>query len=236
VATCSETNPEPVYRVNPNPRDFKVSLDSYRKASRQVLEIISLFDKDYERASIDEVYLDLTSIVLSNIMKNRRFSESENKAMMESWASSEKFGTLINYSPNSIEFSWDLYMLFIASEIVSQIRSEIYKSLRFTCSAGVAHNKTLAKICSSQHKPNKQTILPQFEAARFLKNFPLTKIPMLGGKKGAHISQLFGANTCGDLQAYSPDQISKLLNDEDGSNWLYNICRGICRDEGIGSI
>ena len=42
----------------------------------------------------------------------------------------------------------------------SQARAAVTRELGFTCSAGVAANKMLAKLCGGLHKPNQQTVLP----------------------------------------------------------------------------
>ena len=53
-------------------------------------------------------------------------------------------------------------MAYIKSKInfLVELRAAILSELGFTSSAGIAHNKLLAKLGSSMHKPNKQTILP----------------------------------------------------------------------------
>lgn len=50
--------------------------------------------------------------------------------------------------------------LLIASSIVNEIRAEVLEKTGFECSAGIAHNKTLAKLVCGLNKPNKQTLLP----------------------------------------------------------------------------
>lgn len=55
--------------------------------------------------------------------------------------------------------------LLIASSIVNEIRAEVKEKTGFECSAGIAHNKILAKLVCGLNKPNKQTLLP-------LKNIP----------------------------------------------------------------
>lgn len=50
--------------------------------------------------------------------------------------------------------------LLIASSIVSEIRAAVKEQTGYTCSAGIAHNKILAKLVCGLNKPNKQTILP----------------------------------------------------------------------------
>ena len=52
------------------------------------------------------------------------------------------------------------FMLIVGASIVKEIRDDIYNKLGYRCSAGIANNKTLAKLCCGLNKPNKQTILP----------------------------------------------------------------------------
>ena len=50
--------------------------------------------------------------------------------------------------------------LMLAAAIVNEIRAEVKSKTGFTCSAGIGHNKILAKLTCGMNKPNKQTILP----------------------------------------------------------------------------
>lgn len=54
---------------------------------------------------------------------------------------------------------WDDVGMAIAAEIVNGIRGEVEKKLGYTCSAGVAQNKMLAKLGSGYKKPNQQVRL-----------------------------------------------------------------------------
>jgi len=47
----------------------------------------------------------------------------------------------------------------LASNRINEIRSQIFKELGYTCSAGISVNKMLAKISTSMNKPNNQTII-----------------------------------------------------------------------------
>ena len=38
--------------------------------------------------------------------------------------------------------------------LAEEIRKRVYKTTRLTCSAGIAPNRMLAKICSDMNKPN----------------------------------------------------------------------------------
>jgi len=44
--------------------------------------------------------------------------------------------------------------LFLANEIAFQIRQQIKTELDYNASAGISHNKTVAKIACGENKPN----------------------------------------------------------------------------------
>lgn len=50
--------------------------------------------------------------------------------------------------------------LLIGSSIVNEIRAAVKEKTGYDCSAGIAHNKVMAKLVCGMNKPNKQTILP----------------------------------------------------------------------------
>lgn len=50
--------------------------------------------------------------------------------------------------------------LLIGGSIANEIRAKVKEETGYDCSAGIAHNKILAKLACGINKPNKQTILP----------------------------------------------------------------------------
>ncbi len=122
-------------------------------------------------------------------------------------------------------------LLFVAAEIVSEVRASIFKELGYTCSAGIASNKTLAKLVSAIHKPNKQTILCSSNVEDFMEDLPYTKIRGLGGKLGAEIESIFHVETAGQLWKYALSDMQAAFGEPSGS-WLYHIVRGHCTEEG----
>lgn len=66
--------------------------------------------------------------------------------------------------------------LAIGALIVEEIRADIYSTLGFRCSAGVAHNKTMAKHCCGLNKPNRQTILPLDAHQALMAKTPIQKM------------------------------------------------------------
>lgn len=51
---------------------------------------------------------------------------------------------------------WDDVGMAIAAEIVNEIRGMVKEKMGYTCSAGVAQNRMLAKLGSGYKKPNQQ--------------------------------------------------------------------------------
>lgn len=45
--------------------------------------------------------------------------------------------------------TWEDWALFVGAEIMGDLRAEVYKRLHYTCSAGIAHNKAIAKVSSN---------------------------------------------------------------------------------------
>ncbi|WVQ74905.1 hypothetical protein IAR50_004513 [Cryptococcus sp. DSM 104548] len=121
--------------------------------------------------------------------------------------------------------TWEDWALCIGGEIMSEVRAEVYKRLHYTCTAGIAHNKSLAKLCSAWKKPNNQTILRSAAVAAFLRDREFTDVRFLGGKLGAAIAQEFGVTTVGDMLTVPLDALQKKFGEE--SLWIYNIVRGI---------
>jgi DNA polymerase iota len=64
-------------------------------------------------------------------------------------------------------------LLAAGSAIAAEARAALRAELGLRASAGVAHNKLLAKLISGLHKPDAQTCLPCREAARFVAPLPV---------------------------------------------------------------
>lgn len=95
------------------------------------------------------------------------------------------------------------------------IFSYMYDSfLGYRCSAGIAHNKILAKLACGLHKPNKQTILPQDGVAQLYQNLPLRKIKSLGGKFGNSLSDELNIQNMGELERFSEQELMRKYDEK----------------------
>jgi nucleotidyltransferase/DNA polymerase involved in DNA repair len=67
VPVMTLQDPTPKYYNRINKEEGKVSLKIYRDYSKQVMKIVKNYDKNFEKASIDEAYLDVTELVQQRI-------------------------------------------------------------------------------------------------------------------------------------------------------------------------
>ncbi|WVR07577.1 hypothetical protein IAU60_004619 [Kwoniella sp. DSM 27419] len=125
--------------------------------------------------------------------------------------------------------TWEDWALCVGAEIMRDVRDEVFRRLHYTCSAGIAHNKSMAKLCSAWKKPNNQTVLRGAAIPAFLRDRDFTDIRTLGGKLGNAIATEYGAKTVGDMLSVPLDELQNRFGEE--SIWVYNIIRGIDHSE-----
>ncbi|RJE17807.1 Sister chromatid cohesion protein [Aspergillus sclerotialis] len=242
----------------------KVSLDPYRAESRRILNAMKMelgkwFDglscvdgvngggqispAVLEKASVDEVYIDLSPLVYAVLLQRypelREVpnGEDDKVAMLPrppttalEWNPED---CLVDLDENETEIDnpdWDDIIMLTGSEIVRAVRNAVWENLHYTCSAGIARNKMMAKLGSSSNKPNKQTVVRNRAVQNFLGGFKFTKIRMLGGKLGDKVTSFFGTEQVSDLLNVPFEQFRAKL-DDDTAAWLYGIIRGEDRSE-----
>ncbi|KAI8575106.1 hypothetical protein K450DRAFT_263282 [Umbelopsis ramanniana AG] len=259
VATFNMHDPIAKYNDNPSQLTHKVSLDIYRKASQNIFKIFQKYCSKVQKAGLDEAFLDVTDIVNARLIEKygSLFSEDATEEFSNEidWeplgflALSDEESSLLN--PTSVEGddavshliasdrsppapklkgNWKDLQLSIGAEIAKEIRKDIFDTLKYTCSAGIAHNKTVAKLCSALNKPNKQTTMRETIVLKFMKSIPFTKIRNLGGKLGNEVENALNIQTAGDLWKYSSEELQAKFGQSQGI-WLYDICRGIDNSE-----
>ncbi|NXX97777.1 POLH polymerase, partial [Centropus bengalensis] len=116
--------------------------------------------------------------------------------------------------------------LTMGAVIVEEIRAAIEEATEFRCSAGISHNKTLAKLACGLNKPNRQTLLSSRFVPQLFSQLPVGNIRNLGGKLGTAITDGLGIEYIGQLTQFSEAELQTHFGDKTGS-WLYDLCRGI---------
>ncbi|KAM7355229.1 DNA polymerase eta [Cochliomyia hominivorax] len=232
----------------PNIRE-KADLSKYREAGKEVANVLQRFTPLLERASVDEAYLDITEAV------NKRLQEMNDgifilqpQELVNTYAvgfpTIGEFVTTItssfinnevanddpfyrNFSENDIPaVRQSNIRLLIGASIASEIRNAVKAETSYECSAGIAHNKILAKLACGINKPNKQTILPLAQIPVLFETLPIGKIKGLGAKFGEEVCDRLNVRYLGQLLKFTESELQKKFDEKNGS-WLYNICRGI---------
>ncbi|KAJ4782982.1 DNA polymerase eta [Rhynchospora pubera] len=213
----------------------KADLNLYRSAGSEVVAILSTKGK-CERASIDEVYLDLTDAAKSMLLESPppmldSIPEEALKSHVLGLSSGENKGEDdVRKWLCQPDADYQDKLLACGTIIVAELRVRVLQETKFTCSAGIAHNKMLAKLASPMHKPAQQTVVPATSVPDLLASLPVKKMKQLGGKLGTSLQDDLGVNTVGDLLKFSEQKLQDLYGINTGT-WLWKIARGINGDE-----
>uniref|UniRef100_A0A8C3V6X4 DNA polymerase eta n=1 Tax=Catharus ustulatus TaxID=91951 RepID=A0A8C3V6X4_CATUS len=116
--------------------------------------------------------------------------------------------------------------LTMGAVIVEEIRAAVEEATGFRCSAGISHNKTLAKLACGLNKPNRQTLVSARFVPQLFSKLPVSSVRNLGGKLGTAITDILGVEYIGELTQFSETELQTHFGDKTGS-WLYDLCRGI---------
>ncbi|PYH98691.1 DNA/RNA polymerase [Aspergillus ellipticus CBS 707.79] len=249
----------------------KVCLDPYRAESRKILKVMkdeiarwhseiagdgqgglggsgslslssATQQAGIEKASVDEVFIDLSPLVYGVLLQ--RYPELRAEPHGDDrttplpappttaleWNTGDCLVDLDETETEVDDPDWDDVATLIGAEIVRSVRKAVWDKLSYTCSAGVARNKMIAKLGSACNKPDKQTVVRNRAVQNFLGGYKFTKIRMLGGKLGDQVTALFGTEQVSDLLKVSLEQFRAKL-DDDTANWLFGIIRGEDRSE-----
>ncbi|ERN14955.1 DNA polymerase eta isoform X1 [Amborella trichopoda] len=218
----------------------KSDLTLYRDAGSEVVAVLARKGR-CERASIDEVYLDITDVATSMLLENPpevlesvdeevlkshilgvNKDDRDQKQMVKEWLCR-------NDADNHDK------LLACGAIIVAKLRKEVLTVTEFTCSAGIAHNKMLAKLASGMHKPAQQTVVPSASINELLASLPVKKMKQLGGKLGASLESDLGVHNVGDLLQFSEEKLQNHYGVNTGT-WLWNVARGMSGEEVKGRI
>ncbi|KAL3350440.1 hypothetical protein AABB24_023083 [Solanum stoloniferum] len=134
-----------------------VDFQKYNHYSNLTRKVFQKYDPNFLAASLDEAYLDITSVC-----KERGIT---------------------------------------SGEVAEELRESVHLETGLTCSAGVAPNRLLAKVCSDINKPNGQFVLPNDRSAvmTFISSLPLRKIGGIGKVTERILKDVFGIATCEEM-------------------------------------
>ena len=111
-----------------------------------------------------------------------------------------------------------------ATLIAQEIRRRVREEVGITISAGIAPNKFIAKVASDWNKPDGQYVVLPAQVDEFVKELAVKKIFGVGKVTATKMHNI-GIQTCGDLRAYSINELSELFGSF--GEKLYRLARGI---------
>lgn len=242
VATWRRGEPSWAYRadVRQHMSVDKAALDPYRLESRKALALVvkalpELPEPRVEKASVDEMFIDLSAHVYGILLERYPVLAVASQGLGGEclplptqcdldWVTDHVLGV------QTSAVDWDDVALSIGSGIVRVLRQAILDELHYTTSAGVAHNKMVAKLAAGHKKPNQQTVIRHCAVSGFLSPIPYKKIRGLARKLGGQVQQAFGGDIVADLLATSLPDMKLRLGAEQGL-WVHNVLRGIDESE-----
>ncbi|CAI4419212.1 CBM_collapsed_G0015840.mRNA.1.CDS.1 [Saccharomyces cerevisiae] len=194
--------------------DHKVSLEPYRRESRKALKIFKSACDLVERASIDEVFLDLGRICFNMLMFDNEYELTGDLKLKDALSNireafiggnydinshlplipekikSLKFeGDVFNPEGRDLITDWDDVILALGSQVCKGIRDSIKDILGYTTSCGLSSTKNVCKLASNYKKPDAQTIVKNDCLLDFLDcgKFEITSFWTLGGVLGKEL-------------------------------------------------
>lgn len=177
-------------KLCPQLRIVRPRMNAYREESNKIADVIRQYDANFVPHSLDESSIDLSAHLMA------RCEQSS--------------GDWVYCARRTSNYEWilDAEVWRQAEEAVNEIRRKVFERTGLTCSAGIAPNKLLAKMCSDMNKPNGQFVFAA-QSARELANFvadvDVKKIPGIGPVQQQTLQGL-GITTCGELN----NQLEKL--------------------------
>lgn len=133
--------------------------------------------------------------------------------------SDEVFAILREAASDVEEASIDEAYLDVSSRVTSfdeatararALQARIRHETQLSGSFGIASNKLVAKIASDVDKPGGITPVPLGTEADFLAPMPARRIPGVGPKAEARLTEL-GVTTCGELSQMTPARLAELF-------------------------
>ena len=200
--------------------------EHYGRVSRKARSVLEEWDPQLVSYSIDEFYMNLSPYLRA---RNSGHSHEDVKSIV----SGPRAGAEADAEAAVGEASERRPPLDI-QEVVAEMRGKVLAATGCSCSAGIAPNKVLAKICSDMKKPNGQFYLRPGDSSimNFLRELPTNKMGGIGRVKMKEL-RAFGINTLGDLYNRRADVF--VLWPPVTANFLLSASMGCLGEEGVGS-
>ena len=112
------------------------------------------------------------------------------------------------------------------SRIGSWIRKQVAERFHITCSVGIAHNKLVAKMASTNAKPDGMLLIPAAEHAEFVQMMPLRGVPGIGPALERRLNE-WGITSVADLAQLDEANLERATRSRAAAHTLFLESHGI---------
>ena len=112
------------------------------------------------------------------------------------------------------------------SRIGAWIRQEVARRFHVTCSVGIAGNKLVAKMASTNAKPDGMLLIPLARHAEFVQMMPLRGIPGIGPSLERKLNA-WGVTSAADLARMDEPSLARATGSALAAHGLWQAARGI---------
>lgn len=105
------------------------------------------------------------------------------------------------------------------------IRQQVYQRFHITCSVGIGSNMLMAKLASTNAKPNGLLLVPQARNAEFVRLLDLRAINGVGPALEKRLSS-WAVTTVAQIQEMSEAQVVRMVGSRQIGHWLWLACQG----------
>lgn len=106
------------------------------------------------------------------------------------------------------------------------IRDQVARRYHITCSVGIAANKLVAKMASTNAKPDGMLMIPVARHAEFVQMMPLRGIPGIGPSLEKRLNA-WGVDSVADLAKMSMESLGQATGSAISARGLYMAARGL---------
>lgn len=111
------------------------------------------------------------------------------------------------------------------STIARWIRERVHAEFNVTCSVGIAANKLIAKLASTNAKPDGMLLVPLSQHAAFIRMLPLRSIPGVGPASAERFRR-WGIQSVDQLAGLSESQITQITGSKVHAHSLWLAAQG----------
>jgi DNA polymerase iota len=186
-------------------------LTPYRAANKALLGVLRRYGT-VQKGGLDEALIDITGQVTERLQSTAGCcSHGEWKGRVCPGQDLESNG-------------WP--RLRCGATIADEMRRVVRIETGLRTSAGIASNPLLAKLASSVHKPDDQTIVVPSHAAAFVENLPVSAIPGVGARLESTLRTQFGATHVHHLRNIKTETLERAVGNRQAA-MLAAACWGL---------